>query len=280
MRDRDRELIAALVERRLEDETEARALVTSSPEHRAEYEAQKLAYTALREAGTEPMTETERAHLHRDVWSTFRTEVGAKPARTPWYYRLAPVAALLFVVVGLVAVLNQPRGDSGAETAGAPTQTTVAAEAATEDAADEADATATTTAAPGALQEEGQDGAGEGETAATTAAASEPPVTLASDETASFYAAEADKVRESDFSTTRSAAPGEEDAAESPEQSCVNVAAENADLGEYVFVTTVTLPTDGAEVAVAVPENAELATAPVAFVNLEAQICELAYLDE
>lgn len=67
MREHEIDLIAALVEGRLEDETEARALITSSPEMRQEYQAQKLAYEALAGAGMVRMTESERSALHRDI---------------------------------------------------------------------------------------------------------------------------------------------------------------------------------------------------------------------
>ena len=43
MRNKEVELIAALAEGSLEDETAARALVASSTKHQAEYEAQKTA---------------------------------------------------------------------------------------------------------------------------------------------------------------------------------------------------------------------------------------------
>jgi hypothetical protein len=51
------------------------------------------------------MTDAERAAVHRYLW----TELRASPARSsssPWWYRWGYAAAGLFVLVGLVAVLN------------------------------------------------------------------------------------------------------------------------------------------------------------------------------
>src|ERR687892_348665 len=102
MRDQDLELIAALVEGRLDDETEARALIASSAEAREEYEAQKRAYESLAAMGTAHLTETERATLHRDLWTELRGGDTPERTKTPWYVRWSPVAAGLFVVVGIV----------------------------------------------------------------------------------------------------------------------------------------------------------------------------------
>ena len=107
LRKHEIDLIAGLVEGELEDESEARALIERSAEARAEYEAQRTAFEALRTEGTVAMTEAERAALHRDVWTALRHEPQATATKTPWYNRLAPVAAALFVVIGLAAVLSQ-----------------------------------------------------------------------------------------------------------------------------------------------------------------------------
>lgn len=104
MRDHERELIAALADGSLEDETEARALLESSAEARTEYELQLDALRALSAAGAVMMTESERAVLHRDLWGRLRAEQ-AKPA-TAGVYRWSLAAAALFVVVGLAAVLG------------------------------------------------------------------------------------------------------------------------------------------------------------------------------
>lgn len=104
MRDYERELIAALADGSLEDETEARALLESSAEARAEYELQLDALRALSSAGMVVMSESERTVLHRDLWGRLRAEQ-AKPA-VAGIYRWSLAAAALFVVVGLAAVLG------------------------------------------------------------------------------------------------------------------------------------------------------------------------------
>jgi hypothetical protein len=145
MRDHEIELISALVEGRLEDDSEARALIASSVELQTEYEAQKKAHEALAAAGPTFMRDDERAALHRDVWTALRAET--RRSRTPWYYRWVPITAGLFVVVILGAVIlggQQESGeiemtgaaaDAAATTMAASTGTTVASvERATEEA--------------------------------------------------------------------------------------------------------------------------------------------------
>lgn len=121
MREREIELIAALAEGALEDETEARALLESSAEARAEYEAQLAAIEALTSVEPADLTDQERAVLHRDLWtelSSDRQPTGRQAI--PWYLRLSYVAAGLFVVVGLVAVLSQG-GEDAADLGGEAT---------------------------------------------------------------------------------------------------------------------------------------------------------------
>lgn len=101
------ELISALAEGALEDETEARLLIASSPELRAEYETQKTAIAALRQVPTASLTEHERSELRRGVWTQLRAQPAEGRVSTPWYYRWSTAAAGLVLVVGLVAVLNQ-----------------------------------------------------------------------------------------------------------------------------------------------------------------------------
>jgi len=73
MRKNEIELIAALAEGRLEDETAARALVDSSAAHRAEYEAHKTALEALIAIPSAQLSEHESAALHRDVWTELQS---------------------------------------------------------------------------------------------------------------------------------------------------------------------------------------------------------------
>ena len=111
MRNKEVELIAALAEGKLEDETEARALVTSSTKHQAEYDAQKTAYEALSSIPSAQLTEHESAALHRDIWTEFQAQPEAETTKAPWFYRWSYAVAGLFVVVGLVIVIDQTNSD-------------------------------------------------------------------------------------------------------------------------------------------------------------------------
>lgn len=105
MHEHERELIAALAEGSLEDETKARALLETSPEARVEYRLQLDALAALEGASPTEMTEVERARLHRELWTQVRADK-AKTRSTAGIYGWSLVAAALFVVVGLAAVLG------------------------------------------------------------------------------------------------------------------------------------------------------------------------------
>lgn len=271
MRDHDLDLIAALVEGRLEDETEARALIASSAEAREEYEAQKLAHQSLRGMGKAHLTEEERAALRRDVWTELRTEASPKATKTPWYYRWAAVAAGLFVIIGLVAVLSGGGQDM------APTSDEIAAELSGDG---EAGADTTTAAAGQADIDPGADDArAESAPTETTEAASEGTTTAAVNlESATFYEAEAARVRR-DHSTVPLQGHGEEAEEERRE---VDACVEQAGLIDYRPVATVPGPhpggSDGAgSLVVAAPEQTVLAEAPLAFVDLDT--CELLYVD-
>jgi anti-sigma factor RsiW len=116
MHNHDLDLIASLADGSLDDQTEARALVATCPQCRQEYESQTSILEAL--SGIEPalMTDLEKAALHRDLWTELRGEHAGRAA-TPWWYRWSYAAAALFVMVGLVAVLNQNGlGDEVSET--------------------------------------------------------------------------------------------------------------------------------------------------------------------
>lgn len=119
MHDHPLDLIAALADGSLRDEAEARALVESCPECREEYRIQTEVIGWLAATPTAEMTDLEKAALHRDLWTELRSQPGKRPS-TPWWQRLAYVAAGLFVTVGLVSVLNNGAlnggADSGADT--------------------------------------------------------------------------------------------------------------------------------------------------------------------
>ncbi len=115
MHDHDLDLIAALAEGSLDDETAARARVEACPECRDEYRGQRAVIEYLASAPEVTMTELERAGLHRDLWTELRSEPAASK-HSPWWYRWSYVAAGLFVVVGLAGVLGGrfSQGDQGA----------------------------------------------------------------------------------------------------------------------------------------------------------------------
>jgi hypothetical protein len=164
MRDREIELISALVEGRLDDESEARALIASSVDLQAVYEAQKKAREALLAAGPVLMREDERAVLHRDVWTTLRTEA-TSPGTTSWYYRWVPITAGLVIVVVIGTAIIGGRADT-VETAaiGASADsaaTTMAASAGTTAASTERTTDEAMTGAFEADSPQAEDGAGE-----------------------------------------------------------------------------------------------------------------------
>jgi hypothetical protein len=124
MHDHPLDLIAALADGSLSDEVEARALVESCPECREEYRTQTEVIGWLAATPAAEMTDLEKAALHRDLWTELRNQPG-KSSATPWWQRLAYVAAGLFVTVGLVSVLNNDALNGGANSLA----TTTAAEA-------------------------------------------------------------------------------------------------------------------------------------------------------
>jgi len=264
MRDHELELIAALVEGRLDDETEARALIGSSTEHREEYEAQKTAYEALRGAGIAELTHSERSALHRDVWTALRQD--QTPARPGWYRWVPVTAGVLFVLLGLVAVLSRGGQDAGvfAETAadldgGDGTSTPADALARDDD---------------GGAGEDSDEGAVVEEPTGTTMTAfGSPP----EEEVSAFYSEEAERIRAGEFTARMQTYDA---GSENDLDSCL----ETADLDGFQVVALLDPPDDidsgdaGAPVLVAVSEGTELADAAVAFVDRSD--CRLIHLDE
>lgn len=263
MRDNELELIAALAEGSLEDETLARALIEASEEHRAAYEAQKLAIDALRGAGTESMDDTERAMLRRDLWTALKAGETAQRTASPWYYRWTPVAAGLLVVVGLVAVIN--RGGEDDATRGF---LEVAAETTSTGAGDIA-----------------MDGASGGEAGPETAGDQDQAPSardLAAPYDLAYLVETAQRLRDGDFAAAR--LESFDESSQADRQSCVDDSLEGyqvlgvIDEPGLAGSDTDTVPEDAAPLIAAVPEGAELSTAPVAFVASSS--CELVYLDE
>lgn len=271
MRDDQIELIAALVEGRLGDESEARALIDSAPEFREEYEGQKIAYEMLSRVGTASLSDGERSALHRDVWTSLRQGTDTSPGRGSWYYRWVAVAAGMFVVVGLAAVLSQVGGggDSGGETFA-------------EIAAD-LDESATTTAAAtdGALagadraEQSADDSVDTMSDATSTTIADAGSSAPADEDVAAYYAGEAERVRSGEFG----------DRLQAHEESDSDVAACVAEAGleGHRPVAILVAPAgiageDDARLAVAVPDDSELAGATVVFVDTST--CEVVHTDE
>ncbi|MGH8947751.1 MAG: hypothetical protein ACRDXF_02740, partial [Acidimicrobiia bacterium] len=114
------DLIAALADGSLSDETEARALIETCPECRDEYHVQTEVIGWLAAAPAAAMTDLEKAALHRDLWTELPNEP-SKSATTPWWQRLSYVAAGLLVTIGLVSVLNNSALVGGDANSGAPT---------------------------------------------------------------------------------------------------------------------------------------------------------------
>lgn len=267
MRDRDLDLIAALVEGRLDDETEARALVASGPEFQAEYESQKLAYEALSDIGPAMLTETERAALHRDVWSELRSGgAAAAESRSPWYYRWAPAAAMMFVAVGLVAVISQSGG--GEDQAVQEASATTAADSA-EAGADSGGETVDTTATDGAAAPTVSQLLSQDFSRAMSAA------------DIAYYEAEAEKVRTGEVDSVQLDEEAEQNAR-------VETCLESAELTGFQVIGASSPSEEDVEGGVAVPEDANpyvaaipgdtnVEDAPIAFVDLVT--CELIYVD-
>jgi hypothetical protein len=112
----DLNLIAALADGSLDDETQARARVDSCQVCHREYEAQVSLLAVLNSTEQQYLSEQEKATLHRDLWTALRTgEPTAQPA-IPWWYRWSYAAAGLLLVVGLVGVISQV-GDGGDDAA-------------------------------------------------------------------------------------------------------------------------------------------------------------------
>ncbi len=274
MRENELELIAALVEGRLQDEAEARALIASGPEFAAEYEAQKSAYEVLRSMGSATMSDTEKADLHRDLWTALRTPAPTR-ASSPWYYRWMPVAAGMFVVVGLVAVLGQD-GDSDGDSRQFAVTTAASAETSGDNASG-GTVEATDGGSPVAPVAEPLPDPGEDVTPETMAL--EPAQEA-------YYQAEADEVREGELSGVN-VEDTEGDLTESELKDCID----EAGLDDYEVVgarsiarvdettgSTVSAPVDVSSYIAAVPAGATLADAPVAFVDLAS--CVLIHLDQ
>lgn len=258
MHDHELDLIGALVEGRLADESEARALIASSPELQAEYETQRTAYEALSSAGPEHLTESESAALRRDLWTVLRAE--AKPKRAPWLYRLLPITAGVFVivVVGLALAGDENETAASREIVGGDT------------------ASVTTTAA--ALAE-----ATAGAAAPTTISGATDGAETTAELDSDLFTAAAKALRTGTEPTSLEAPTEDED------RIVLDDCLAEADLEGYTIVESFdselldqsndpTPPGEGLERYVAaIPGGSELDTAPITFVDTET--CEVVFVD-
>lgn len=272
MLDHELELLAALAEGRLEDETEARALIASSPDARAEYEAQKTAHDALSAMGPASLSDVERAELHRDTWTELRSRPTSRQATGRWYSRWTPVVAGLFVLVGVVAVLNQT--DLSGSGADSSEEALVAA----------SDVATVTTAAAAIAEPFGRTADGEETTEAPLdeGTADIEAQASPSNATAAFYSSEAELIRAGDEAD--SPVPLSDYSAEEPElEACLDRASLVGYVVHGVYEVRATSEGNATEVPegpfiVSIPEGANLQSAPITFVDLDT--CEVSYVDE
>lgn len=103
---RERELVIALAEGLLEDETEARALIASSPRLLKIYQEQSAALTALSALPPIAMTESEKVDLRRDLWTAYTSQPQPTPTRRRGQLAWGYAAVFMMATVGLFAVLN------------------------------------------------------------------------------------------------------------------------------------------------------------------------------
>lgn len=112
----DLDLIADLVAGRLDDPAPAEALIASCAECAEAYEAHRLVKAAVAAEPAVSLNDFERRRLHNALWSELApARPEPRKATTPWWYRVAPVAAALVVVVGVGTVLTGG-GDQATDT--------------------------------------------------------------------------------------------------------------------------------------------------------------------
>ncbi len=248
MRKRETDLIAALAEGRLEDETEARHLVASSAEAKTEYEAQKKAIEALRGVAAARMSDVERSTLRQQVWTELRG-ASRSPGTTRWHLRWSTAAAAILVVIGGAAVLNQTLSP---ELAGSAEQTDLAR--------GQSDGSGEESAALPAL------GADEGAAAQEDRVAAPTAAPLGD---ASAFAAAAGEARTGEaFSTYQATSQGDE----AEHDDCVVQAGLQAHQVAGLFS-----PAEGVAYLMAAPEGQIGPDTPISFID--ADTCELVHTD-
>lgn len=134
--DHDLDLIAALVEGDLEDPRAAEDLVASCPECRQAYRAHLTIRQAIEAAPRPSLDDLERQRLRSSVWNALQTDNADSAAgpvgNTPWWYRIAPVAAAFVVVVGATAILSPADDAATFRTSGGAPAPSIASDGATE----------------------------------------------------------------------------------------------------------------------------------------------------
>jgi hypothetical protein len=212
MHSHDLDLIAAYAEGSAGDDTEARALVESCADCRAEYEAQRRALSFLGALpAASPMTDIEKAALHRDLWTALRNPAPVATG-TPRWMRWSLAAAGVFVVVGVAGVLGQMGGDDASEqdVVAFAENTTTGGDAYVRGSAEEPLAPA---AEGGSVTTAAEDQGEEAFSTTTAGAAAETTIATALTD-ADFEAAAADaRAAEISDDTTTTTAPGDGEAA-------------------------------------------------------------------
>lgn len=120
-RHHDLDLITALVEGHLADPAPAEELVASCPQCADVFHTHLTVRQAVEGAERPAMTEFERRRIRGAVWEQLdRSATRASSSPTPWWYRIAPVAAIMVVVVGVAGILLTNPGGEDAGTASDP----------------------------------------------------------------------------------------------------------------------------------------------------------------
>lgn len=167
----DLDIVAALAEGRTTDTGRAEQLIRTCDVCAEAYRAHVVVLDAVAAEPPPRLDDLERRRLRASVWDrVVEDEPGSVPVQgrpAPWWYRVAPVAAALVVVVGIAVALPRGGGDAGSD------EIIDAAAPVTEQLSESDTATADTPAADEETRAEATESAGEdaGATDTTTAAA-------------------------------------------------------------------------------------------------------------
>jgi hypothetical protein len=175
----DLDLVAALAEGRSTDPVRAEELVHTCDVCAEAYHDHVLVLEAIAASPSPALGDLERRRLHSSIWSQIG-EAAEPPAvrSTPWWYRLAPVAAAVIVIAGITVALPEATDDAVDDLGG---DAFVPSSERLSDEQQADSAMADTTAAESAEDTFTADGGGEGESEATIAAESAVDSTAAGD---------------------------------------------------------------------------------------------------